>query len=312
MRATRALVQRRTPLLRTRAALLAPAHHPTSPYHGPKSGKQSAYQATRAGGAERLNAPAGHTTIAVNLALLPSDDALRKALDLSSCKPAQQHEAPPRSLLQPVPGLGTMLRLVWLSDSHPMARLPRGQACASAARRVKGRKAAAGKRVGTSGKNIGTAPRTWALSAAAPVVWRNHPPAPQLLARVEKKPAKGKARSLRAPTRGRAVSWRRQRPGALDREMCLPTSGRRAGAPGASRDASGEEPVASTPEVQRDGVCARHGVPRPCSPAPWRLMSPPRWLLQTQRLLGHGVPVLPLPRARPSLARPRDAARRLE
>jgi hypothetical protein len=98
LRATRALLRRRTHLMRTRAARLAHVQQTTSQDNRPELGKQMAYQANRAGGAERLRDPAGHTALAVDLALSPSDDDLRKDLERSLLNTAKPHEAHPRDL----------------------------------------------------------------------------------------------------------------------------------------------------------------------------------------------------------------------
>jgi transposase len=65
MRATRALLRRRTPLMRKRAALLAHVHNTKSHYHLPEIGKKSAYKAHRDGVAERCADPAVPKHIAV-------------------------------------------------------------------------------------------------------------------------------------------------------------------------------------------------------------------------------------------------------
>jgi Transposase len=72
MRATRALLRRRTHLRRKRAALLAHVHNTNSPYTLPEIGKQMAYKANRAGVAERLAEAAVPKTSEVDLALITS------------------------------------------------------------------------------------------------------------------------------------------------------------------------------------------------------------------------------------------------
>jgi len=67
MRATRALLRRRTPLMRQRAALLAHVQNTTSPYHLPEIGKKLASKANRAGGAARFAEAAVPKTIEVDL-----------------------------------------------------------------------------------------------------------------------------------------------------------------------------------------------------------------------------------------------------
>jgi len=71
MRATRDWLRRRTPLMRTRAELLAHVQNTTSQYTLPEIGKNIAYTANRAGVAERFEDPAVHKTIEVDLALIP-------------------------------------------------------------------------------------------------------------------------------------------------------------------------------------------------------------------------------------------------
>ncbi len=97
-RATRALVRRRTPLRRQRAALLAHGQHTHRPSPLPELGQTSADPTQRDGVAERLDAPAGPQPIAVALARLTSDDERRKALALSRLPTAKPHAAPTLSL----------------------------------------------------------------------------------------------------------------------------------------------------------------------------------------------------------------------
>ena len=84
MRATRDLLRRRTHLRRQRAELLAHVQNTNSQYNLPEMGKKIAYQANREGVAERLAEAAVPKTLAVDLALITSDDTLRKDLELSS------------------------------------------------------------------------------------------------------------------------------------------------------------------------------------------------------------------------------------
>lgn len=246
-------------------------HHPTSQDHVPESGKTLASKANRAGVAERCEAAAVHKTLEVALALLTSDDPFRTARALSLLTTAPHHAPQTLSLLQTVPGMGTMLRRVWLYAMPPIDRCARVQACASSARLVTCRTASGGNRVGTSGNTIGHAHRTWALSAAATLFWRNTPQGPQLLARVEHKPDTGKALRMLAHTLGRAVSCMLTRTVACARALVLQPSGSSAGEPGASRDAAGMRlaracatpaPAASVHATARLGRVSRR--PRAC------------------------------------------------
>ncbi|HSF29207.1 MAG TPA: transposase [Candidatus Tectomicrobia bacterium] len=238
-RSTRDRVRRRTPLMRQRAALLAHVHKPHAPSNWPDIGKQIAAQAPREGVAERLHDPAVHKPIEVDLARMTSDDALLRDLELSRVQTAQQPAAHTLAVLQTVPGIGNILRLVQLDDIPAIGRLPRVQALAAYARLGQCSTASAGKRVGPSGKQSGHAHLTWALSAAAPWFLRNHPTGQTLLTHGEKKHGTGKALTIRAHTLARAVYDMLKRTTAVAMEHCLRTARSRTGAPGASLDPHG-------------------------------------------------------------------------
>ena len=204
--------------------------------------------------------------------------------------------------------MGNILSLVLRYEIHQIDRFPRVQDCVSYCRLVTCAKASAGKRVGTSGKQIGNAHLTGALSEAATLFLRNNPQGQKRLARLEKKHDKGTALSMLAHQLGRAVSCMLKRQVAFDREMFLRTSGSRAGEPGASLDAEGMSlsRACSTPAPAASvNAKARLG----------RVSLSPRACLDTRsgsckdgdgRLRWRG---LPLPRARHSLASHRCSAR---
>jgi transposase len=202
--------------MRTRSDRLAHVHNPNAPYTWPAIGKQIAYKAHREGVAERLHAPAVHKPSEVDLALITSDDALRRAVELALLNTATQHDAQTLSWLQTVPGMGTILSLVLRYESHDIGRLPRGQDLAASARLVTCSKASAGKRLGTSGKPRGHAPRQGAFSEAATLFRRNNPNGQKLLPRLEKTQGKGHALTIRAHQLARAVYAMRKRKTACD------------------------------------------------------------------------------------------------
>jgi hypothetical protein len=80
MRATRDLRRRRLPLVRHRAERLTHVQHTNRQDKLPEIGKKIAYTANRDGVAERFPAPAVQQSIAVDLALIGHDDALRRDL----------------------------------------------------------------------------------------------------------------------------------------------------------------------------------------------------------------------------------------
>jgi hypothetical protein len=177
--------------------------------------------------------------LTVDLARITDDAAPRRDVELSLLKPAKPPDAHILYGLHTVPGIGNLLRLVRRDDIPAIGRVPSGQDVASSARLVTCRKASAGPRVGTSGKTIGHAHRTWALSAAA-TLFRRHPPHGQtLLTRLENNHGQGQALPLLAHTLAWAVYDRLKRQTACDLASFLHAYRSRAGEPAVSRDTPG-------------------------------------------------------------------------
>jgi transposase len=239
MRATRELLRRRMPLMRKRAELWAHIQKTNSQDNLPELGKKIAYQANRDGVAERFPAPAVQKSIAVDLALIDSDDELLRDVELTIVKAAKHHDAHTLDLLQTVPGIGKILSLVLRSELSDINRVPRGQEFASSGRLVKGATESNGKRAGSSGTNIGNAHLTWAFSEAAVFFLRNPPAGQQLLVRLEQKHGKGKAFTILAHKLSRAVSYMLKRQVAFDMHRFLNDEGRGVGEPDASLDTQG-------------------------------------------------------------------------
>jgi transposase len=146
MRAPRDLRRRRIHLMRKRAELLTHVQHTNSQYNWPDIGTKSAYKTNRSGVAERFSAPAVPKSVAVALALLDYDDQLLRDLELAIVKTAKQQDANTLYLLQTVPGIGKILRLVLLYERQDIARFPRVQDVVSYCRLVTCAKESAGKR----------------------------------------------------------------------------------------------------------------------------------------------------------------------
>jgi transposase len=178
-------------------------------------------------------------SVAVDRALLDSDDQLRSAVELPIGQTAKQHQAQTRYRLPSVPGSGKVLRVVLLDESHDLTRFPRVQDVVSSCRLVTWAKASAGKRSGTSGARIGTTSLKWAFSEAAVLFLRNHPAAPQDLARLAPTHGQGNALTVFAHTWARAVDDRLTRDTVFDRQKFLNGSSSGAGEPTASRDDHG-------------------------------------------------------------------------
>jgi transposase len=222
MRATRDLLRRRMHLAHQRAELLAHVHHTNSQDNLPAIDKKRAGTAKRDGVAERCTDPAVPTRIEVDLALIPSDDALLRDVELPIVTTARHPDAQTLSLRQTVPGIGTMLSLVRLYAIHDRARFPRVQDFLSSCRLVTCARESAGQQYGTAGTKIGKPHLTGAFAEAAVLCLRDHPAAQQDLARLEKKHGTGKALTLLAQQLARAVYDLRKRNVAFDRATFLP------------------------------------------------------------------------------------------
>jgi hypothetical protein len=205
-RATPARLRRRRPRRRPRAARLAHLHPTQSQAHRPARGQQRASQAHRAGGAARWPAPAGPPSRAGDRALRDADAPLRHDVAVASVRLAQPPAPAPCSRRPAVPGSGPRLRLVRLSDRHALRRCPRGHAVRSAGRRVTGAQAAAGKRDGPAGAQLGNASRTGACADAAGRLRRAPPAGHKSLPTLAPTPGQGTALTLLAQPRARAVS----------------------------------------------------------------------------------------------------------
>jgi transposase len=239
MRATRDLLRRRMPLTHKRAELLAHVQNTNSQYPLPAIGTKIASKANHDGVAERCADPAVPKSMEVDLALITSDEALLRDVELSILTTARHHDAHTLYLLHTVPGIGTMLSLVLLDEVHDITRFPRGQDVLSSCRLVTCSKASAGKRLGTSGAKIGNAHLTWAFSEAAVLFLRDHPAAQQYLARLENKHGKGTAFTMLAQKLARAVYSRLNRQVAFATKTFCQRYGRGADEPEAELDNEG-------------------------------------------------------------------------
>src|ERR671922_663419 len=229
MRATRDLLRRRMHFMRKRAELLTHVHQTTSQYNLPEIGKKIAYKANRDGVAERVADPAVQKSIEVDLALITYYDELLKDVELTIVKAAKHHDANTLYLLQTVPGIGTILSLVLLYEIYDIHRFPRVQDFVSYCRLVKCARESAGKRYGTSGKNIGNAHLKWAFSEAAVLFLRNNAQGQQFLTRLEKKHGKGKALTILAHKLARAVYYMLTRDTVFEMDRFLNGYGSRVG-----------------------------------------------------------------------------------
>jgi transposase len=269
LRATRDLLRRRRPLMRKRAEWLGPIHQTNRQYNLPAIGQTIASTANRDGVAERFAAPAVHTRIEVDLALIGHDDELLRDIELSSLKAAKPHDANTLDLLRTVPGLGAILRLVLLDASQDIQRFPRVPDFVSYGRLVTCAKDSAGKRYGTAGTKLGHADLTGAFSDAAVFCLRNTPPGQKLLVRLEQKHGQGTAVTVLAPQLARAVYHMLTRERAFDRQHFRPRASgaeRRRPVPNWPISGGAWSACAVVPIALRRERCGAHR-PLPLSPA---------------------------------------------
>ncbi len=205
MRSTRDLLRRRMHLMRKRAELLAHIQNTNSQYNLPEFGKKIAYKANRDGVAERFADAAVQKSIEVDLALINHYDQLLNEVELYIVSTAKQHDGNAVYRLRSVPGIGKILALVILYEVQDIRRFPRVQDFVSYCRLVKCAKESAGKKHGTSGREIGNAYLKWSFSEAAVLFLRGNPEGQNYLAKLEKKRSKGKALTCLAHRLARTV-----------------------------------------------------------------------------------------------------------
>jgi len=207
MRATRDLLRRRCHLVRKRAELLAHIHNTTSQYNLPEIEKRLAYRANREGVAEHFPNPSVRKTIEVEVSLINHYDQLLGEVALYITRSAKAHDVQTFSRLQSVPGIGPILALVLLSEIQDIQRFPRVQDFVSSCRLVKCAKESGGKRLGTSGKKIGTVHLRWAFTEAAILFLRQNHLGKEYFAKLEHKHSKAKALTVLGHKLARAVSY---------------------------------------------------------------------------------------------------------
>jgi transposase len=137
-------------------------------------------------------------------------------VELAIPRRAKAPEVQTFSRLPSGPGSGQILALVILYELQAIARFPRVQDFVSSCRLVKCAQESGGKRLGTSGKTIGTVPPRWALAAAAVLFLRQRQPGRADFTKLACKHGTATAVTVRAHKLGRAVDSRLTREHAVD------------------------------------------------------------------------------------------------
>jgi transposase len=144
-------------------------------------------------------------TIEGEVSLIDPDEKLRGEVELYITRTAKRHDVQTFTRLQSVPGLGQILALVILYEMQDIARFPRGQDFVSYGRLVKCAKEAKGKRLGTSGKKIGTGHLRRAFAQAAMLCLRQNQLGKAYFTKLARKQGKAQALTGLAPKLARAV-----------------------------------------------------------------------------------------------------------
>ena len=175
-----------------------------------------AAKANREDGAEHFPEPSVRKTLAVEVSLIAHYEQLLGEGELSLTRSAKAHAVQPFARLQSVPGIGQILALVLLYEIQDISRFPRVQDFVSYCRWVKCAKESKGKRLGTSGKQIGNVHLRWACAEAAGLFLRQRQPGKAYFAKLDHTHGKATALTVLAHKLGRAVYDLRTRDHAFD------------------------------------------------------------------------------------------------
>src|SRR5258708_4324584 len=171
-------------------------HNTNSQYTLPEIGKRLANKAKREGVADHCPDPSVHKAIEVDISLIDHYDQLLGEMELYLTRSAKAHDVQTFARLHSVPGIGQILALVILYEIQDITRFPRVQEFVSSCRLVKCATESTGKRLGTSGKKIGTVHLRWACAEAAVLFIRQSQPGKEYIAQLERKHGKAKTLTL--------------------------------------------------------------------------------------------------------------------
>jgi len=207
MRSTRDLLRRRMHFMHKRSELLGHIQNTNSQYNLPAFEKKISYKGNRIGISERFQDDSVRKSIEVDLSLLSSYDKLLSDLELYITRHVKIHDPNTFSLLNTIPGVGTILALVMLYEINDIKRFPRVQDFTSYARLIRPIKESNGKRCGSSNKKIGNHHLKWAFSEAACLFLRNNKRAQKYLQRLENRYGDARALSILTHKLGRTVYY---------------------------------------------------------------------------------------------------------
>jgi len=222
MRSTRDLLRRRMHLVRKRGELQAHIHNTNIQYNHPEIKKNLRYKSNRKLVEGRFEDPDVQRSVDLDVKMIDFYDHQLSSVECYLLKNTKIHNYQNYMLLKSVPGIGDILSMVILYETHDIGRFPRVQDFASYARLIKCKAESAGKTYGTSGAKIGNAHLKWAFSEAAVLFLRGNPAAKKYVDKLTKKHNKGKALSILAHKLGRAVYFMLKRKQPFNAELFLP------------------------------------------------------------------------------------------
>jgi transposase len=220
MRETRDLMRRRTYLVRKRAELLTHLQILNAQYNLAPFPKKLAFAANRVemNVAERFADPSVQKSAAINLALIDRLDELIGDLELYLVRTAKVDDVQTFYRLRSIPGVGKVLALILLYETHAIGRFETAGPFLSYARLVRCAHESGGKKLGSGGKKIGNAHLRWAFAEAACLFLRSSERAKKWKHQQAAQRGEGKALAILAARLGRAVYHLLRKGEAFDEE----------------------------------------------------------------------------------------------
>jgi transposase len=169
MRETRDLLRRRTYLVRKRAELLTHLQILNAQYNLTPFPKRLCYATNREdlNIAERFGDASVNQNAAADLTVVNRLDEVIADLERYLTRTAKIDDVQTYQRLQTIPGVGPLLALILLYETHDVGRFDSAAQFLSYARLVRCLHESAGKKLGTGGKKIGNGHLRWAFAEAA-------------------------------------------------------------------------------------------------------------------------------------------------
>jgi len=166
--------------------------------------------------AERFADPSVQKSAAINLALSDRLDELIGDLELYLVRTAKVDDVQTFDRLRSIAGVGKVLALILLYETHDIGRFETAGQFLSYARLVRCAHESGGKKLGRGGKQIGKAHLRWANACAACLFLRCSERAKKWQHKQAAQRGEGKALAILAARLGRAVYHLRRKGEAVD------------------------------------------------------------------------------------------------